>query len=40
MAFKIFKRELFFKQLTLDEYAKNLEQDVDKKKKRTERDGK
>ncbi|EFX66859.1 hypothetical protein DAPPUDRAFT_331668 [Daphnia pulex] len=35
-AFKIFKRELLFKQLALDEYAKNLEQDVVNETKKTE----
>ncbi len=37
-AFKIFRRELLFKQIALEEYAKNLEQDVEKETKRTERD--
>ena len=37
-AFKIFKRELLFKQLALDEYAKNLEQDVANETKKTEKE--
>ena len=37
-AFKIFKRELLFKQLALEDYANNLEQDLDKEKKKTERE--
>ncbi|XP_046633328.1 myosin-11-like [Daphnia pulicaria] len=37
-AFKIFKRELLFKQLALDEYAKNLEQDVANETKKIEKE--